>query len=164
MIKKIFKTIAFLSMAMCIMLSSNVVYATKDGQCPRDTHGDGYSENWKNWQGTDFRTFYYHHDETKILADEQNKIKENTASATGVIVPAAITAILALSGVGAPMAAVGAAVGTAGTALGNLIFKTIKTDAQKWYDSSSTHNNCGVKVHYYRSPVGTWHYHGFDPQ
>ena len=160
---KILKTISFLLLSVCFMLKADIAYATKDPICPRESLHN-HCEKWKNDAGTDFETFQYHHDETKIFADEQNKQQDTVAAATAMAVPAAITAILAASGVGAPLTVIIGGASTAGTALGNLIFKNIKTHGQQWLDSSTVNEHCGVKVHYWRDIFGIWHYYGFDPQ
>ncbi|MEI3542280.1 MAG: hypothetical protein V8P98_05740 [Acutalibacteraceae bacterium] len=156
----------FLSLSMCFTVNAKVVIATKDPTCPRESRRNECDDYWSNEKGTDFKTCYYQHDQTQIFADEEKRRKDNIATATQIAVPATISAILLASGVGSPAVAIigGGGIAGAGTALGNLFFKTMITNGEKWLQSSTVHDHCGVKVHYWQDIFGIWHYYGFEPQ
>lgn len=167
--KKILKSIAFLSLAMCLMLNTNVVHATKDSRCPRDTYS-GPPTFWKNEKGTDFRTEYYDHDILEIWASADKEKRDRWAKyateAGAVVGGAAGTVLTAESG---PFAVIGKRVGAAaGGLIGGFVATAFvnswKTDGEKWLEESMKNQYCGVKLHVYRTPIGTWIYYSFEPQ
>lgn len=164
--KKILKAITFIFLVKCLMLNTNFVYATKDPRCPRDAKSN-YYESWKNAQGTDGETDYYSHDILQYWLDEENNGKNwkitSIAAIAGVIGGAAGAAM------GSVIPVVGtAAVSSAGTilssSLATIIVASWKSHNKEWVESSMLHDYCGVKVKYWRDPIGGWHYMGFEPQ
>lgn len=145
MIKKIFKTIIFLSLSMCLMLNNIVVKA-----CNEHGRTDMHDTNPRT------QTVYINHETLQDYANQHNQAAIAFTTLAGTIIGAFAGGVGAGAGAGA------------GAALGALLTNTIKIKGQTWLEESNMHGKCGVKLHYRekknKGVWPDWTYTGFDPQ
>lgn len=151
--KKILKAITFLSLAMCLMLNTNMVHAAKHEQCKKEEAKDGYyTDTWKDWKGTDFYTEYLTHDLVELLANVDNKNTEKYDAAC-ISIAKGIGSLSQISGVGDITGGLVA-----------LVRSTFVSEGDKMLFESAKNSYCGIKIHYWRDIFGKWHYYKFEAQ
>lgn len=159
--KKLLKTITFLSLAMCLMLNSDFVYADEE-RCQKHVHTSGRYRCGL----LECVTEYVPHDVLETLAKNANKRQDEEKKAQIALISALG---MAAGGVGGFVLGgnVGPGVTVGGALAGGLAYcvtSSIQNEGEKWLEASARNGNCGVKMHYVIYPGEHWEYGSFDPQ
>lgn len=149
--KKLLKTITFLSLIMCLTLNASVVYAAKHPKCkksnaPTEAIIDSYVHD--NGKGALIYTMLLPHDEVEKYAKAQD---ENDSELKKSVIKAAkgLEQIIKSAATKSPLIAWGNS-GDLAEGIAKCVTSSSLSNAESWVLMSKGSSYCGVKVYYWK--------------